>query len=139
MKGVVRIDIPATKKRGATHGWQARVTWRGEQFTKFFSDGQIGYQQARKHAVAAVNDLETELGKPHTQRKIHGQPTCRSRAGVLGVHRIQNRKAYLASFCPQPGVLKRRYFSIIKLGKWGALQAALKWRRAQEIKIYGGG
>ncbi len=80
-KSISRIDSRNT------HGWYVRVNYEGHQHRKFFSDLKHGDKLSALVAARRYRDeLETKLGKPHTDRHVVTRHK-RNRSGVIGVRR----------------------------------------------------
>jgi hypothetical protein len=140
-KNVSRID-QAEKNH---HGWYVRVSSQGRVTSKFFSDRSAGSRaKALKAAVAYRDELIAELGRPATGRM--GSPKGRrNTSGIVGVARRSAKRPdgrpgasyWVATWCPKPGKIARKQFSILDLGEKGALLAACAYRRDREREIYG--
>ena len=87
-KGISRVDNEKRK----THGWYARVTKDGVTRGRFLSDATHGGEKAAlKKAVAARNELESEMGRPRTDRTImppRHKKSDGNTTGVVGVNRV---------------------------------------------------
>jgi hypothetical protein len=86
---VVRIDIEPDEdnpKRSQTHGWQVRVSFRGERRTKFFADQKYGGREA---ALALALEHRDELLAERVVQAESGpaerRAQARSTSGVAGI------------------------------------------------------
>lgn len=140
-KNVSRID-QADKKH---HGWYVRVSSEGRVTAKFFSDRGTGSRaKALKAAIAYRDELIAELGRPKTGRSS-GAKGRRNTSGIVGVARRTMKRPdggpgaayWVATWCPKPGKLARKLFSVEKLGEKIALLSACAYRRDREREIYG--
>lgn len=130
-KGVTRIDDPG----GHGVGWYARVTYRGETWSKYFADGAHGgTMKAFDKALAWRNAKEKEVGKPRTDRLFAAAHT-RSSTGVPGVYK--SKESYVVAWSPEPGELRREFVSIREFGEEEALRRAVELRRKRERLVYG--
>jgi hypothetical protein len=144
-KSISRIDIP--KKR--MYGWQVRVWFKGQMHTKFFNERHFaGPEEALQVAVDYRNELERSLGKPRTDRVVVAH-SPRNQTGVIGVRRTRRQtggysaggepnysEVYEVTWQPEPNVIRRRTFSIVKYGEAEAFRRACEVRQAQEQQIY---
>lgn len=143
-KGVSRIDHPAKNM----FGWYVRVPFQGRIYSKFFNDNKHGgKEKALKKAVQYRNKIEREIGKPRTDRPVVTS-NPKNRTGVLGVQRVvsirKNKKAppkeyvaYVVTWQPESGVLKREIIPVEPLGEEKAFQKAVKIRRQKEKEMFG--
>ena len=130
-KGVTRIDDPG--RHGV--GWYARVTYGGKTHSKYFADmAHGGTKAAFLKALGWRNAKEKELGKPRTDRTF-AKAGHRSPTGVHGVY--QQKKSFVVAWTPAPGRLERKFISITKYGREGALRRAIELRRKHERELYG--
>ena len=130
-KGVTRIDDPG--RHGV--GWYARVTYGGKTHSKYFADmSHGGTKAAFLKALGWRNAKEKELGKPRTDRTF-AKAGHRSPTGVHGVY--QQKKSFVVAWTPAPGRLQRKFISITKYGREGALRRAIELRRKHERELYG--
>ena len=133
--GICRIDQPSHR----THGFFVRVSRKGKIHSAFFADKKHG---GRKPALAAAQvhyvKLRAKLGVPRqVSRRWNAEIVRRKgRSGIHGVRRMivrggrRLRKYWVASWSPQPGVVRRRLVSIRKYGEEKAKQMAIRARRA---------
>lgn len=140
-KGISRIDS------GSTHGWFVRGYRNGKTYSRLFSDGKFGSQDAAlKEAIAYRDGLHSELDevpkKPRARRIVTRD--TRNSTGVLGVCRTAKagpngkvNECYSVSWRPSPGVQKCTSFSIRKYGEKKAFQLAVSHRRQMLKEIYG--
>ena len=114
-KGISRIDNP---KRNS-HGWYVRVRFKGENYSKFFSDSVHGGTDRALHkAVRYSNKLELDIGKPRTDRTLIVTPTCND-TGVIGVKRAMKDSSpvYDVTWSPESNIIQRTTVSIRKYGE----------------------
>ncbi|HWP45194.1 MAG TPA: AP2 domain-containing protein [Blastocatellia bacterium] len=143
-KGISRIDQESRN----TYGWYVRVTFNGQQRSKFFSDeANGGRKKALEKAIEYRNQAEAELGRPRTDRTVVGR-SPRNRSGIIGVQRKTRvyvnangekveRHFYEVTWNPWPGKLCRTWVSIDELGEKEALRRACAIRRQKEREMYG--
>ncbi len=134
-KDISRIDNPRRK----THGWYVRVRFKGQAYSKFFSDVvHKGEVRALNMAVRYRNQLEREIGKPRTDRIVMAGH-ARSGTGVLGVQRITKGTgpAYEVTWSPRPNLIHRTSVSIRKYGEVEAFARACRLRQQKERIVYG--
>lgn len=98
-KGISRIDHDGKH----THGWYVRVFFNNKQHSKLFSDAMHGgREKALKKAVKYRNDLEKELGKPWSDRRIVAS-NKRNKTGVVGVMRVNKNPSVKSDQDPLAG------------------------------------
>jgi hypothetical protein len=144
-KGISRIDNEGKQ----THGWFVRVFFNNRQHSKLFSDASHGgREKALKKAVKYRNELEKELGKPRSDRRIV-LSNKRNQTGVLGVQRVFKNPsvksdpdpfagaAYEVTWSPEANMLRKISFSIAKYGEEEAFRRAVDYRQRIEKKVYG--
>jgi hypothetical protein len=131
---ISRIDQPSHR----THGFFLRASRQGKIFSGFFSDKTYG---GRAQALAAAQEHRVKLlkivGLPlQKSRRLNAQIVRRrGRSGIHGVQRLIDRKVrpwrkyWVASWSPEPGVVRKRQFSIRKFGEVRAKQLAIRARR----------
>ena len=126
---------------GATQGFQVRITRQGRQWCKLFSDSVWGGQRkalkaAREYREELLEDLSHLVP---TRREICDKNRGRSSTRIAGVRLVRETDAsalkgyyeyYLAEWCPEPGVRRKRQFSVLKYGKRKAKQLAVAARKA---------
>jgi len=133
--GISRIDQP----HKYNHGFFVRISRRGKIHSAFFADKANG---GRKQALAAAQahylKLREKLGMPRRRsRRWNAQIVRRKgRSGIHGVQRVIDRrrkpwrKCWQACWSPEFGVVRKKQFSIRKLGEEKAKQLAIRARRA---------
>lgn len=143
-KGISRIEQPERK----TVGWYVRVTFNGQQRSKFFSDHVHGGKEtALVRAIEHRNQVEIELDKPRTERLVIAH-NSRNRTGIMGVRRktktIKTKdgdrvvsNVYEVTWNPEPGRLCRTWVSIDEYGEEAALRKACAIRREKEREMFG--
>lgn len=140
-KGISRID---TKD---THGWNARVYYKGKSYSKLFSDSLWdGKEIALDESIYWRDQKEIELGKPRTDRTVVAR-NSRNTSGMIGVCRKQKRyykrgKCYTEDVFEvtcTPIVGKGSKKTSVSVRKWGldeALRRAIEIRKKMEKDIY---
>jgi|ERR1035437_1722583 hypothetical protein len=133
--GICRIDQPAKHN----HGFFVRLQRRGKIHPAFFTDCSYG---GRKQALAAAQrhyrKLLAKLGPPiRLQRRWWAE--MRRRKGSSGIVGVQKRilrrngevrKYWVATWSPEPYVVRRKAFSVLKFGARKARRLAIRARRA---------
>lgn len=124
---------------GGQKGWQVRVSRRGQRFHPYFSDSKYGGARGALAAALAMRDEIELLNPPLTRQDWAERPMRSNKSGVPGVQirytestagRKRRTYAYvLAMWSPRPGVVERRYFSILKHGRAKAWKMAVAARR----------
>jgi hypothetical protein len=124
---------------GGQKGWQVKINRRGERHEPYFSDSVYGGKQQSLAAAMKARDALDQKCPPYSRIERAQRVTRRTKSGVpgvrlLSVHRKLGKRArtYLfaiASWCPRPGVIKRRAFSVAKFGKRQAWQLAVAARQ----------
>lgn len=112
LKSIARVENNRTK------GWLVRIWWKGERYSRLFSDGRCGGEElALAEAIAWRDELEEQLGKPNSERRIRGgRGVCRSsRSG---------REEWIASW---PG--GSRAFPVKRHGEMEAKRLAIAERQ----------
>ena len=128
-KGISRID--QTEKR--THGWYARVRFKGKSHPKFFSDGKFGDKNVSLHAAIKWRDeTETTLGIVRIDRQVLKK--CESLTGEVGVRFNYKLGRYEVSWVTAEGKQGKTSVSIRKYGKNNALEIAQKIRKEKEAE-----
>jgi hypothetical protein len=146
-RNIVRIDIESATRRSQTHGWQVRLSRRGEKLSKFFSDAKHGGKRKALDQARIYRD-EAELKLPKMTRFEFAQrKTSRNTSGVVGVHyseaqfrkrgKVYPTRSWVATWSISPGVARSRRFSVDKLGADKAFKAAVKYR-ADMLKLIKG-
>jgi len=133
--GVCRIDQPSHH----THGFFVRLQRKGKIHAAFFTDKMHG---GREQALAAAQEhfrnLAATLGAP-VQMSRRDWAEVRRRKGLSGIHGVQKvvdrrfkrpRIYWMATWSPEPYVVRRRQFSARKFGNGNARSLAIRARRA---------
>lgn len=133
--GICRIDQPSHR----THGFFVRIQRKGKIHSAFFSDIMHGGCEA---ALAAAQQhhrkTQLKLGPPQQadRRKWAQTRRRKSASGIIGVRKVQRYyngrrivNAWMASWSPEPGVVRRMMFSVRKYGAREAKQLAILARR----------
>ncbi|MHA3774456.1 AP2 domain-containing protein [Verrucomicrobiota bacterium sgz303538] len=140
MRGISRIDIPASR----THGWEVRITRRGVAHAKFFADRGHGGKRKALEAAKQERDRIVAENPGYTRKELAKKLRASNTSGITGVvHRTvkvrRNRKvheyeAWVATGSPEPGVRKTKVFYV---NKWGekARDLAVKQRRRWEREM----
>lgn len=130
-KNLTRIDHP--KKN--THGYFVRIQWKGQSYSKFFSDNKCGDRLGALMAALQWRDqTEVTIGKPRTERQVIGAPNPPSSTGITGVRKRQQGKTwyYEATWSTSVGKQARTKFSISRHGERKARSLAVAARRRGE-------
>lgn len=135
-KGIQRIERYNRSRRGADKGWQARVPWKGQRHTKWFSDAEHGgKEKARLAAIDWRNDKERRLRKPRSEKRVyhayfHMVP-AKSNTGHLGVYEAvkEGDPVFVVTWAPEKGKVSATSVAIKKWGREEALRRALAIRR----------
>lgn len=128
-KNLTRIDHPSKN----THGYFVRIMWKGERFSKFFSDSVHGDRLGALFAALEWrNETEKAIGKPRTERQVLG--VVDSPSGMRGVRKVREGYTdyYEATWMTTAGKMARTKYSINKHGEKKALQLARKARQQGE-------
>jgi len=133
--GICRIDQP--EKR--THGFFVRVARKGKIHSAFFTDHKHGGKaQALAAAQQHRQQLLAKLGLP-SQKSRRWWAEIRRRKGysnVVGVQKVIVRRGkqplvyWMATWSPEPYVVRRKWFSVKKFGTRKAKRLAVQARRA---------
>ena len=140
-KGISRIDTENT------HGWNARVYFKGKSYSRLFSDNLWnGREIALDEAIYWRNQKEKELGKPRTNRVVVMR-NPRNKTGTIGVcrklkkyfkhGRCYTEDVYEVTYTPTVGEgSKKTSVSIRKWGEKEALKRAIAIRKKMESEMY---
>jgi hypothetical protein len=134
--GLRRIEA----KRSHTRGWFVTLMRKGRTYSRHFSDQVYGGRGAALDAALRYRDQVIEEHPPMSRRAYAQIPRSDNRSGVRGVYRVAIPRPYkdrhyptvwywAALWSPQPGVHKRKSFSVKKYGEVGAFRRALAARR----------
>ena len=133
--GICRIDQPAKHN----HGYFVRLQRRGKIHSAYFTDCWYG---GRKRALAAAQkhywELLAKLGPAQwpTRRWWAEIRRRKGSSGIVGVQKQVVRRAgrvrkyWLATWSPEPYVVRRKAFSVRKYGARKARRLAIRARRA---------
>lgn len=134
--GISRIDQPSHR----THGFFVRVSSQGRVHSAFFADRKHG---GRARALAAAQKhyrrMRREFKLPRQlSRRWNAEIVRRKgRSGIQGVRRMVSirlgrlpRKYWVATWSPEPGRVRKKWFSIRKHGEEQAMELAIRARRA---------
>ncbi|MEO6063734.1 MAG: hypothetical protein ABIQ99_17520 [Thermoflexales bacterium] len=140
-KSVTRVDT----RSGPRHGWQARVRWRGETESRYFSDARAGMVEGWQAAARWRDQIEARLGKVRTERRVLPSARAGRQAGIRDIivrTRARDgtpvaRRIIEVSWNPSPDKTMRATFSVARLGLREAMRRARATRREKEIEIYG--
>ncbi|NJR52298.1 MAG: AP2 domain-containing protein [Leptolyngbyaceae cyanobacterium CSU_1_3] len=133
--GISRIEQPDKKH----FGYYVRITWRGTQYAKFFSDKKHGGKQK---ALAAAEQYFDELDAEMPLDSQAGQMTIRNTSGIVGVSRTKSTSRghsyeYWQARWGSGEQRKSAKFSIHKYGEKEAKQLAIEarknWEKAADI------
>lgn len=145
-KNICRIEQPEKK----LFGWYVRINFQGKSYAKFFNDKFHGKHEDKSlhAAVQYRNQLERELGKPTTERRVVSRHP-NNKTGVIGIRRYNKKTGtsktgkpyfsdvYEVTWCPEPNKVKRTSFSVAKYGEREAYRRAYELRKRQERRMYG--
>jgi len=137
IKGISRIDSKDT------HGWFVRVYHDKQTHSKFFSDRFNG---GRENALEVAKKYKATYEQKHPDstrlRPFRDRPQINNKTGVNGVSETYSRTRkgtktpyFSVSWCPRPGQMKTRKFSIEKYGRDEAFAMAVAFRKEKEIEI----
>jgi len=120
------------KKKGT--GLQVCVQWRKEIRRQNFSDSDFDNNpmQTLMAALEWRDEMETEMGKPRTERRIL------SSLGIYQSTDFYGNASWVAQCSPVPGKTMRKCFSIKKFGEHEACMLAHNERCRMEHKYYEG-
>ncbi len=136
-RNISRIDID--KGKTGTHGWEVRLTRRGQHVAKYFSDRDFRGKRGSLAAAKAFRDEQVEKLRPYTRLELVKRAEDRS-GNILGVRLRENvvekngwqytYKTWEASWTPaQGGKRVKRQFSVNKYGDDKAYKLAVKARK----------
>ena len=130
--GISRIDQPEKHN----HGFFVRVQRRGKIHSAFFTDFM---HDGRARALAAAQRHHRKLlkqFKPMTRRRWAEMRRRKGSSSIVGVQKRvlrrngEVRKYWVATWSPEPYVVRRKAFSVKKLGAKKARRLAIRARRA---------
>ena len=126
-KDIARIDQESKR----THGWYVRVRFKGETYSKFFSDKKCGGRYSSLLSAISWRDkTEKKLGKVRTNK--HMVTVSNSVTGVVGVRLNDKLNRYEVSWVTEHGKQGKTSVSIRKHGKREALKRACSIRQEKE-------
>ncbi len=126
-KDIARIDQESKR----THGWYVRVRFKGETYSKFFSDKKCGGRYSSLLSAISWRDkTEKKLGKVRTNKHI--VTVSNSVTGVVGVRLNEKLNRYEVSWVTEHGKQGKTSVSIRKHGKREALKRACSIRQKKE-------
>jgi hypothetical protein len=128
--GISRIEQPEKNH----FGYYVRLTWRGNQYAKFFSDKKYGGKRA---ALQAAERHFDELDEQMPLDSQAGRMSVRNSSGIVGVSRTRStcrghRYEYWQAWWGSGEHRKSVKFSIHKYGEETAKQLAIKARSQWE-------
>lgn len=128
---IVRIDIEPSEdspKRSSTHGWQVRVSHRGERKTKFFADRKHGGREAALRLAIEHRDRLLEE-RPEPDELMERRAQKRSTSGVPGIRLVfKNETPYVEANWVSDGGRSVASFSVERWGLRKATWQACKSR-----------
>ena len=128
-KDIARIDQESKQ----THGWYVRITFKGKQHSKFFSDKKNGGKNSSLLAAITWRDnTRTKIGKPQTDRRI--VTVSNTPTGIVGVRLNEELQRYEISWVRPDGSQGKTSVSITKHGKKEALKLAIQKREEENSK-----
>ncbi len=126
-KDIARIDQESKR----THGWYVRVRFKGETYSKFFSDKKCGGRYSSLLSAISWRDkTEKKLGKVRTNKHI--VTVSNSITGVVGVRLNDKLNRYEVSWVTEHGKQGKTSVSIRKHGKREAFKRACSIRQTKE-------
>jgi len=144
-RNITRIDNPGGEDKRPVRGFEVRIYRRGQRFNQFFSDSAHGGKMKALEEARKVRDKMEKKLKPYTRRELAEKITKRNTSGVRGVRLrttivTKNGKTYKyehveASWSPEPGKVIKKSFSVEKMGKDAAWQAAVECRQKAISKL----
>jgi hypothetical protein len=128
--GISRIEQPEKKH----FGYYVRLTWRGTQYAKFFSDKKYG---GKRKALKAAEQYFDELDAQMPLDSQAGRMSVRNTSGIVGVSRTKStsrghRYEYWQAWWGSGEYRKSVKFSIHKYGEEEAKELAIQARRKWE-------
>ncbi len=128
--GISRIEQPEKNH----FGYYVRLTWRGQQYAKFFSDKKHG---GKRKALRAAEAYFDELDAKMPLDSQIGRMSVRNTSGIVGVSRTVStsrghRYAYWQARWGSGAERKSAKFSVQKYGEEGAKQLAIQARQTWE-------
>jgi len=127
-KDIARIDQESKR----THGWYVRVRFKGQTYSKFFSDKKCGGRYSSLLSAISWRDkTEKKLGKIRTNK--HMVTVSNSVTGVVGVRLNEKLNRYEVSWVTEHGKQGKTSVSIRKHGKREALKRACAIRKEKEM------
>ena len=144
-RNITRIDNPGGDDKRPVRGFEVRIYRRGQRFNQFFSDSAHGGKAKALDEARKVRDKMEKKLKPYTRRELAEKVTKRNTSGVRGVRLrttivTKNGKTYKyehveASWSPEPGKVIKKSFSVEKMGKEAAWDAAVECRQKAISKL----
>jgi hypothetical protein len=139
-RNITRNQTKHDKGHGVVRGWTVRLHRAGKVFERFFGDAPLGGKQQALLAARACRDGMEKKMQPYSRREVAQILTRRNKSGVRGVRIKKTRHVgadgeeyfYLsaeAMWCPKPGLIKKRTFSLDLYGEDEAWKRALKARK----------
>ncbi|NJN88458.1 MAG: AP2 domain-containing protein [Leptolyngbyaceae cyanobacterium SL_7_1] len=128
--GISRIEQPEKKH----FGYYVRLTWRGTQYAKFFSDKKHG---GARGALKAAEQYFDQLDEQMPLDSQAGRMSVRNSSGIVGVSRTKStsrghRYEYWQARWGSGDERKSAKFSIHKYGEEEAKQLAINARKQWE-------
>ena len=130
--GICRIDQPAKHN----HGFFVRLQRQGKIHSAFFTDCSYG---GRQQALAAAQRHYRKLLKrlkPMTRRRWAEIQRRKGSSSIVGVQKQvlrrngEVRKYWVATWSPEPYVVRQKAFSFWEFGSRKARRLAIRARRA---------
>jgi len=135
--GIMRFE------QGNTRGWWVRVMREGTMFRKLFSDNVHGSPEiALENAKKYLGELNEAFPKTRKSR-IRKEKRKGASGPIPGVWKQKTYSrgheywAWIVQWCPEPGEVKTRSFSVNKHGDAGAMRKAIGVRLAELEKLKG--
>lgn len=133
-KGISRVDT------ADTHGYHARVYFRGKTYSKLFSDSKWdGPEIARDEAISWRNEKEKALGK--TRSNKHVSDLRATNTGVCGIKEITKKYINKQGNIQIEHVFQitnKKYRTTVSIRRYGpkkAMEIAMEKKKAIEARI----
>lgn len=138
MPNYIDTTILVTKcvhRLGRYEAWEVQVNWNSVRRTSYVYDRDYENTAASfKAAVDLRDEMEIDMGKPRTERRICADFGKHNKTKIPGVYR--SKLNYVASYCPEPNKFSAKSFSISKYGEQGAKAKAEQAARELRTKYY---
>lgn len=139
--GIVRVELPATRKRGSRPGYRATARIPCAKLMRVFFDADCGSADDAKAAARAWRGQQLAIAAVPDPpgRRVVLKP--KSSSGIVGVCRRravrQGSAAWVATYETSAGERRARSYSVGRYGEAGARALAIDQRRAWEWQDLG--